>query len=89
MDVKNTLSELINFENKPNQSFREIREIEKLILVMLKDYIINQGKEFTTEYRPPNKKIRYDGYAPDGFDDYVGKTVIEIKIFRFVCIKKR
>lgn len=83
MDVKNTLSELINFENKPNQSFREIREIEKLILVMLKDYIINQGKEFTTEYRPPNKKIRYDGYAPDGFDDYVGKTVIEIKIFRF------
>ena len=39
MDVKNTLSELINFENKPNQSFREIREIEKLILVMLKDYI--------------------------------------------------
>lgn len=83
MDVKNTLSELINFENKPNQSFREIREIEKLILVMLKDYIINQGKEFTTEYRPPNKKIRYDGYAPDGFDDYVGKTVIEIKFFRF------
>ena len=83
MDVKNTLSELISSENKSNLSFSVLREIEKLILVMLKDYVINQGKDFSTEYRPPNKKIRYDGYAPDGFDDYVGKTVIEIKFFRF------
>jgi len=83
MDVKNTLSELISFENNSNLSLREIRKFEKLILVMLKDYVTKQGKTFKSEYRPPNKKIRYDGYAPDGFDDFEGKTVIEIKIFRF------
>ena len=83
VDVKNTLSELISSENKSNLSHKGIMEFEKLILIMMKDYIVKQGKTFTTEYRPPNKKIRSDGYAPDGFDDYVGKTVIEIKFFRF------
>ncbi|MBP2659953.1 MAG: hypothetical protein H6Q69_2985 [Firmicutes bacterium] len=79
MDIKRSLLDIINSDN--NSIYYSYMTIEKLIMVMLKDYISQQNKEFISDYSN-NKNFDCDGYAPDGFDEFKGSTAIEIKISR-------
>lgn len=56
--------------------------LEKLVMIMLNDYITRQNKEFFPNYFSEDRRFEYDGYAPDGFDNFIGSTIIELKIFR-------
>ncbi|KST88943.1 USG protein [Lactococcus lactis subsp. lactis] len=59
--------------------------VEKLVNTMMKDYISKQEKPVYINYldksKTNNSIIEYDLYAPNGFDDYIEKTVIEISLF--------
>ena len=58
--------------------------IEKLVNTVIYDYIERQGKEVFVNHRVGDKgpHTEYDIYAPDGLDDYVGRTVFDIKMVR-------
>lgn len=79
--VEQDLLEILNMNNNTNGRYQYM-VVEKLVLVMLEDYIKRQGKEFFGTFQPEYTQIEYDGYAPEGFDQYKGKTAIEIKYFR-------
>ncbi|PEC52520.1 hypothetical protein CON05_25510 [Bacillus cereus] len=60
---------------------------EAVILEVLDFHIKNQGKDFFPEYNfngnnPNTLGKTYDGFAPQGFDSFVGATGIEIKFIR-------
>ena len=79
MDIKKTLLEIVNSETSIRYSYMGI---EKLILTMLEDYTMKQGKQFLES---PNidGALRYDALLPDGLDEIVGKVAIEIKMYRY------
>lgn len=80
-EIKQNLMEIFNNENYVNSRYSYMA-VEKLVLVMLADYIKKQGKEFISGTYDGCGRYRFDGIAPHGFDDYRGKTAIEIKFFR-------
>lgn len=86
MDTQKIFSNIINPDNTNSNTGYSTMAVEKLVMIMLESYITKQGKKFYSEYsnnqNPCRESVLYDGYAPDGFDDYAGSTAIDIKIFR-------
>lgn len=82
MTIKKMILDIANGES--NSLRYSYIAIEKLVTTMLCDYISKQGKEVFSNYRVNNlnRFLEYDIYAPDGFDEYSGNTVLEIKIIR-------
>ena len=82
MNIKKMILDIINKES--NSLRHSYIAIEKLVTTMLCDYISRQEKEVFSDYRveSSNKLLIYDIYAPDGFDEYNGSTVLEVKIAR-------
>lgn len=80
--VDKIFQELINNDNDSKRHSYAI--LEKLVLQIIQKYVESQGKQFYSYFRAENSNSfkEYDGYAPDGFDDYIGNTIIEIKFFR-------
>lgn len=74
--------EIVNTEQN-NLRYSAIA-IEKLVNTLVADYIDQQGKTAHVNYPTQNagRIMRYDTYAPDGFDNYAGRTVVEIKMIR-------
>jgi len=81
MDIKNTLLKIIDTD----YSKRGIRHpsiiVEMLFAVMMKDYVEKQNKVFLSNQRGENAGHTYDWYAPNGFDNFYGETVFEIKVY--------
>ena len=80
-ELQQTLNDILNMDGSMHNRYSYIA-IEKLVLVMLEDYIKKQKKEFIASKSHGYNRYEFDGYAPEGFDDYQGKTAIEIKFFR-------
>ncbi len=59
-----------------------INATEAIILEVLELHIKIQGKEFKSRYPFQTKYMEFDGFAPQGFDEFVGATAIEIKLYR-------
>ncbi len=78
-ELKNKLLELLNTDSNIRYSYMAL---EKLIAIMLKDYIESQGKSFIFDHSHVVDKHYYDACAPEGFDQFVGKTVFEFKFYR-------
>ncbi|HZG74531.1 MAG TPA: SIR2 family protein [Paenibacillus sp.] len=55
--------------------------IEALISKLLLKHLEDQGRPYFPEYRLPNGRI-VDGFAPDGIDDLIGSTIIEVRLNR-------
>nr|WP_315056506.1 SIR2 family protein [uncultured Lysinibacillus sp.] len=59
---------------------------EAIILEILEFHIKSQKKDFKTQFRMNNSKSwpyrAFDGFAPLGFDNFIGATAIEIKLYR-------
>jgi hypothetical protein len=77
------------FKSKDYYNSNSIQIAESIILATLDIHLKKQGKEFVGDYSSISNSNRerrimfgFDGYAPDGFDDFVGKTVFEIKLYR-------
>lgn len=79
MDKQKVILDILSSDNNMRYTYMII---EKLVMVMLEDYINKQNKEFIPNYSGEGRSFEYDGYAPDGFDNFIGSTVIELKIFR-------
>lgn len=88
MDFKKMIFDMISDSSNSNRSYIIT---EAFVLNMLKNYINKQEKEFFTEFIKDKSKLNflYDGYAPEGFDEYVGTTVIEIKMYKNVSSSLR
>jgi hypothetical protein len=59
--------------------------LEAMILRVLGEYLSSQGKELITNHIINSKDgliDEFDAYAPEGFDSYVGGTIIEIKLYK-------
>ncbi len=82
MDIKKMILEIVNTEQN-NIRYSAVA-IEKLVNTVIYDYIERQGKEVFVNHRVGDKgpHTEYDIYAPDGLDDYVGRTVFDIKMVR-------
>ncbi|MGF9713316.1 hypothetical protein, partial [Paenibacillus naphthalenovorans] len=79
MDIKIFIDELLNTKN-PSSSYVMI---ETLIFKVLSQVFQDNNKELITNYRIKNKGMfEFDAYAPDGFSEYEGATVFEIKLYR-------
>lgn len=83
MDFKKMIFDMISESSNSNRSYIIT---EAFVLNMLKNYIHKQEKEFFTEFKNVKSKLNffYDGYAPEGFDEFIGTTVIEIKMYKNV-----
>lgn len=59
---------------------------EAIILEILEYHIKTQGKTINTNFpiyhKSMKKRIQFDGYAPQGFDEFDGATAIEIKFYQ-------
>lgn len=75
-EIRDKILTLLNTENNIRSTYIAL---ERLILVMLADYIEKQEKEF---YFYNSNTDKYDAYAPMGFDQFEGKTVFEFKFVR-------
>ena len=76
MDIRETLLELVNSE-----AFRySYMAAEKLIIVMMKDYLKSQNKQLIAE----NEVVHgnFDMILPDGIDGYESCIAAEIKMYR-------
>ncbi|MBO0425859.1 SIR2 family protein [Enterococcus faecium] len=89
MEIKKMIFDFI-YSNESNSRYVHIA-IEKLVSIMMEDYIERQDNLVHVNYRMKTNVgfFEYDIYAPDGFDSYVGQTVIELKIARNRLIAKR
>jgi len=76
MDIKSFVENLESYSG-PRSYFL----FEALVLDLVQKYLKDQSKPFYSHYISP-EKFEYDGYAPNGIDDLVGPTVIEVKLFR-------
>lgn len=77
MDIKRMLLEIINAETNIKYSFMAI---EKLIFVMMEDYLRQQNRQIFSAKR--NSDVFYDMLLPDGIDNVSGTVAVDIKIFR-------
>lgn len=77
MDIKKILLEMVDSDITTNNVYREV---EKLIYVMLQDYLQRQNKQILQS--PYTVSMPYDMLLPDGIDDISGKVAVEIKMFR-------
>ena len=84
-EFRQKLDEIFNNETTSNSRYSYMA-VEKLVLVMLEDYIKRQNKEFISNPLDRSNRYRFDGLAPNGFDDYHGKTAIEIKFLKYPMI---
>lgn len=87
MDISKALLNIIDSDT--NNICYSFMAIEKLVMVMLEDYINQQNKQFMSNYSnashlSDHRVFKYDGNAPDGFDNFEGSTAIELKIFRSI-----
>jgi hypothetical protein len=57
---------------------RNFHRFERLVTKLIGLYCESQGKRFLTGLRI-NRVFRADGFAPDGIDELIGPTVVEIK----------
>ena len=73
-ELKNKLLELLNSDSNIRYSYMAL---EKLIAIMLKDYIESQGKSFIFEHSHVVDKHYYDACAPEGFDQFVARVAGE------------
>lgn len=69
-------------DNNENNIRNTYFTFENLIITMLSDYVLKQGKELLPEWKNSESNYRLDAYIPDGFDGYKGDTGIEIKFYR-------
>lgn len=76
IDKVNAISQILDSEGSFMNNQRNYIIAESFILELLNEYMQEQGKVFLREYN------RFDGYAPEGIDEYEGKTVFEIKLYR-------
>lgn len=83
MDIREALLELINSETI-GYSYMAI---EKLIIVMLKDYLESQDKRLVTENE--NRSVIPDMILPDGIDSEEGCIAVDIKIYRHSHVSSR
>lgn len=81
LDIKKSILDLVNFEQ--NGRYSNIA-IEKLILTVLKDYLKKQKKEILVQDTTPS--MIFDALVPEGFDNIIGKTGIQIKVYRHTAI---
>ena len=81
MDIRETLLELINSETI-RYSYMAV---EKLIIVMMKDYLESQNKRLFAE----NESVRgiADMILPDGIDSDESCIAAEIKMYRHKQMK--
>lgn len=75
MNIKKSILELINCDQYGRNLYRAL---EKLIFIVLEDYLKNQGKEIITE----NQYLAFDAMLPDGIDDISGETAVDIKVYK-------
>ena len=82
MDIKNKFFDIIDMDSA-SYKYSGLA-VEKLVSTVVCDYISKQGKKAFTNYtvKETNGMWEHDIYAPEGFDDYIGETVLEIKIIR-------
>ncbi|MCR8982976.1 SIR2 family protein [Brevibacillus laterosporus] len=82
MDIRNIVDELLNNKN-PSSSYIMT---ETLILKVLAKFCEDNNKELITNYIHKNVAQKgvheFDAFAPNGFNDYLGATVFEIKAYR-------
>lgn len=71
-------SNFLNFINETNKFLVNAHTVEAIILESFKIYVNKQSKDFFVE----NLNAKYDAIAPEGFDNFIGPTAIEIKIYR-------
>lgn len=76
-DIKKMLLELIDSETTNSHTYMEI---ERLIFIMMQDYLQKQNKKINRSEVLHN--MNYDMLLPDGIDDISGKVAVEIKIFK-------
>lgn len=77
MNIKGKILEMVNSEYSVQYAYMAI---EKLITVMMSDYLAHQGKQF--EWVSMNRDVAYDAWLPDGIDDIPGSVALEIKMYR-------
>ena len=79
MKIEKIIYDIIE-EDNPRRS---IAFFETLVLKLISRYLADQDKKFIFHHRKANRSIiKYDGFAPFGFDDFEGETVFEIKLYR-------
>ncbi|MDY8047100.1 SIR2 family protein [Paenibacillus polymyxa] len=81
MESKKLFDKLLE-ESNPRKSYAML---EAMILRVLGEYLSSQGKELITNHIINSKDgliDEFDAYAPEGFDSYVGGTIIEIKLYK-------
>lgn len=81
IESQKIINNILNRENRT----RAFAMIETLILKVMNKYLEDQNKEFYPnfiEVRNEREFMEVDGYAPQGFDEYDGETVIEIKLYK-------
>lgn len=77
MDIKKALMDIVNSES--NIRYASLAA-EKLVEVMLTDYLKKQNKAYETSKMTP--QMLFDAWLPDGIDDIEGGVALEIKIAR-------
>lgn len=77
MDIKKAMLELVTSEANIRYS---CLAAEKLIEVMLTDYLKKQNKTYEARKMAPN--MLFDAWLPNGIDDIEGSVALEIKIAR-------
>ncbi len=76
MNIKEKLLDLINSDT----NIHKYRETERLIVIMLEDYLKSQDKQFYSESK--NGFERFDMVLPDGIGEEEGSIAVEIKMVR-------
>ena len=83
MDIKTLLDKI--FDDKNNSRSTGLL-FETLVLELLKNYLSLQNKTLVCDYKQNDNKFKnlvlYDGYVPNGFDEYIGDTIFEIKAYK-------
>ena len=77
MDIKKAIMDAVN--SAYNLRYASLAT-EKLVEVMLQDYLHKQGKEYESNKMESN--VLFDGWLPQGIDDIKGCVAVEIKITR-------
>ncbi len=82
MDIKEALTNFVTNSNQRNPYV----SIEKLITIMLRDYLYKQGKTIVLGERPTEI---FDFLMPNGIDENTEPVAVEIKMFRTPFVNPR